>query len=168
MRKYVSFTLLLVIICTTLISYAAASQEIKFNESKFDIYGVRFRRPADWETEVTAEVCVITNPADRNVQIVYLETNEEFKGNLDDYLREYKKNWFDANTMKILSEKPHEITGLGAYYLKIDTGKKRLGHILFIRDKKVYALGLKTGRNNYDRYEHILMEAAKSFRFIKK
>jgi hypothetical protein len=167
MKKSRLVSLLLLLIFVMTIAFVSAKQEIKFTESSFDIYGIRFRKPADWETEVRAEVCVITNPADQNVQLIYLETNEEFAGILDDYLREYKKTWIEPENMKILSERPFEIAGMGAYYLKIDSGKKHLGHILFLRNRKVYALGLKTGRNNYDRYEPVLMEAARSFRFLR-
>jgi predicted Zn-dependent protease len=162
-RLVTTLTLMIFILST---AFVFASQGIKYVESKFDVYGIRFRRPADWKCEVRAEVCIITNPADKNVELVYLEDNVEYNGSLEDYLNLYKTEWVDQKTMKVLSERPIEIAGLGAYYVRVDTGEKQVGHVLFLRNKKVFALGLKTGRNSYDRYEPVLMEVVKSFRFM--
>ncbi len=161
MKKQKWISLILILFLLSLKIYA--TEKVKFKYISLDVYGVKFLKPVGWKTDITAHYCKMTSPDVPNLELVYLEGNS-FDGTLDQYLREYKKNLIDKKTEKIISVKPFEIAGYGAYYVRVRTPEKDLGHILFVKNNIACALALKTKKGEYSKYEYILKEVAKSFR----
>lgn len=159
---------LLICILIAAVSFSAvlAGPAVKYEETKIDLFGAKFMRPVGWEEEVTFTYIQFTSPEDKNLQLVLFEGGY-YEGSLDQFMQDYKTHLVDKKKMDILSIKPHEVDGRGAYYVKLynKADEKDLGHVIFIKDKKPYILALKTRKGQYETYKMILEEAVKTFGF---
>ncbi|MCE1245925.1 MAG: hypothetical protein LWY06_04720 [Firmicutes bacterium] len=143
----------------------AADEAVKYTKMQYDIFGVQFQAPEGWKTEVTADYIRLTSPDKRNIQLVIME-DDEYPGNLEEYFiaynRRLKEEKVEATDKKVL-----EVAGNGAIYVRANTTKKDVGHVIFINNKRPYILALKTEKLNYKKYEPILLKLVETLKFYK-
>jgi hypothetical protein len=156
--------LILIILIFLSIHGLWAKEEIKYVESKMELFGIRITHPDGWKQEVKADNIVFTSPSDPDLQLVYLEGQEVFKGSLDELLSEYKKELEERKDTTIISTKPFDICGHGAYYVRLTTPRKDIGNIIFNMKDKIFGLALKTKKGSYNESEPILMKAAETLK----
>lgn len=152
-----------VIVAAAVVYSAAVAQDIKYKESSFDLFGIRLSHPEGWTLVVEPDYLEFQNPDDHLLSLVYYQSPDQYGGNLEDYFNDYKNDLVKENNAEIISAKPMEIAGYGAYYVKGKDRKGDFGHIIFIRNKSLQVLGLLTAKDKYAEYEPILMNAAESF-----
>lgn len=162
MKKYLYAVILALVFFTA----AAFASPVDYEEASLDIFGLKLMRPVGWELKVTSNDAAFVYPENDNVQLVVLEAGNYMK-TLDDYYNEYNEKLLDKSKYKVLSTTNTEIDGQGAYYIKLRSSDKDLGHILFVRNRKNYALALKTPRGQYKTYEPILEKARQTLKFYK-
>jgi len=164
MKKIFTGVILIIVFLTYWAGPAlAAGDEIKYIPYECDLFSVKFQRPEGWDVKVDAEHIGMTNPTNKNLQLIFLE-DKHFEGTLDQYFEAYKKR-INKESYKLFDKKPMEIAGYGAYYIKIKTKKKDLGHIIFIRNNLPIILVLKTKKGHYRNSEKILMKMAETMKF---
>ncbi len=144
----------------------ASDDSIKYVHYDCDLFNVKYQRPEGWNVEVESDFIKMTHPTDTNLQLIFLE-DKIYEEPLDQYITSYEEEIKKDNKYKISEKKAMEVAGYGAYYIKINTPDKDIGHIIFIRDKKPIILVLKTSKGEYAKYEPILMKMVETIRFVK-
>ena len=171
MKKVISIVILSVFLMTLMLStgYAAENEKFKFVPYECDLFAVKYQKPEGWNVEMGAEYIKMTPPDNKEIQLNYLE-DKYFKGNLDEYFKQYKQQIQSQDkhkSIKLGEKKLMEVAGQGAYYVKIKTSRKDIGHIVFIRNGKPTILILKTPKGKYSQYEPILMKMVETISFYK-
>lgn len=147
-----------------------SAADVKYVEEKVDLFGIKFERPSDWVPEAHAHDFTLTAPKEKLLQLVVVEgqlTKSSLDEFCDDFKDEAKNPLLKEYNLVLLSCKPMEMAGVGAYYIRFKSDQKDLGHILFISGGRQYALALKAPLGKYDKYEPILMQAAKTLSFFR-
>ncbi len=161
--KSIAFIFMIVLLLTG--SAFAQEEDVKYTKMNFDIFGVQFMGPEGWKSEVNADFIKLTPPDKKNVQLIIME-DDQYGGNLEEYFivynRRLKEEKVEATDKKIL-----DVAGNGAIYVRANTDKKDVGHVLFINNKKPYILALKTEKYNYKKYEPILLKLVETLKFYK-
>jgi hypothetical protein len=146
----------------------AMAGEIKYNPVKVDLFGIKMQVPEGWEKQVTADNVTFTCPADKLVQLVFVDGGKT-SASLDEFHRDYR----DEKTNPLLSEfklklidsRPVDVAGIGGYYLRFKSAQKDFGHVIFIHREHQYAIALKTPLGQYGKFEPVLKEAMKTLSF---
>lgn len=155
-----------IVILLTCPAVSAAEDSIKYVQYECDLFNVKYQRPEGWTVQVESDYIRMTHPTDANIQLIFLE-DKLFEEPLEQYVISYEEQIKQDNKFKISEKKAMEVAGYGAYYIRINTPQKDIGHIIFIRDKKPIILVLKTAKGEYAKYEPILMKMVETIRFVK-
>jgi predicted Zn-dependent protease len=156
--------LLIVIALLSGLCYAQ-DEAIKYTNMQFDIFGVRFDAPDGWKSEVTADFVRLTPPDKRNIQLLIME-DDFYPGNLEEYFVAYNRK-LKEEKVEATDKRALEVAGGGAIYVRANTDKKDVGHVIFMHEKKPYIIALKTEKANYRKYEPILLKMAETLKFYK-
>lgn len=167
MKKVVITVLLIAIVGLLTCSAVNAKEEsIKYVPYECDLFAVKYQIPDGWNVKVESDHIIMTHPTDTNLQLVFLE-DKLFEEPLEQYITSYEEEIKQDNKFKISEKKAMEVAGYGAYYIKINTPQKDIGHVILIRDKKPIILVLKTKKGEYAKHEPVLKKMIETIKFVK-
>ena len=167
MKKIITAVIFAVtVILLTCPAVNASEDSIKYVPYGCDLFSIKYQRPEGWKVEVEADYIKMTHPTDNNLQLIFLE-DKTYEEPLERYITSYEEQIQQDKKFKISEKKAMEVAGYGAYYIRINTPKKDIGHIILIRNKKPIILVLKTSKGEYSKYEPILMKMVETLKFVK-
>lgn len=167
-KKVLQFSLLMMLLFCLILPAFSSPVDIKFVSYDCDLFAVRFQKPETWEIKLTANYIQLTDPDNEDRQLVFWES-EPYQGSLEDFFSSHINGLKEEENIEVQNKKELRVAGSNAYYVRIITAKKDVGHIVFLRRMNhfqiPYIIVFKSPKGEYEKYEQVLDKAIETMRF---